>query len=162
MEHLYSFVDIAGDWKCKIGPLENVIIKIAMKTRECAEFIQGYASRNLTGALLSVLVSNEWRYLIIGEGRIAHQTISDTGATISSLLAALLELESELRQIVMFHTAGITNETHDNIDRLRKRVISPQSVPTNVNMSTSQSLRTAQTCKHGCFDSTAVSRWNPS
>lgn len=62
----------------------------------------------------------------------AHQTISDTDATISSLLTALLELESELRQAVMFHTAAISNGTRDNIDRLRKRVISPQCVPTNV------------------------------
>jgi len=39
MEHLYSFVDVAGDRKNKIGLLEGVIIKIAVKTRECAEFI---------------------------------------------------------------------------------------------------------------------------
>ena len=52
MEHLYSLVDVAGDWKNKIGLLEGVIIKIAVKTRECAEFIQGYVSRNLTGTLL--------------------------------------------------------------------------------------------------------------
>jgi len=67
----------------------------------------------------------------------AHQTISDTGAAISSLLAALLELESELHQAVMFHTAAISNGTRDNIDRLRKRVIRPQSVPTNVYVSKS-------------------------
>jgi hypothetical protein len=51
MERLYSFVDVAGDWKDKIGLLESVIIKIAEKTRECAEFIQKYASRKITGAL---------------------------------------------------------------------------------------------------------------
>jgi hypothetical protein len=36
MERLYSFVDVAGDWKNKIGLLERIIIKIAEKTRECA------------------------------------------------------------------------------------------------------------------------------
>lgn len=55
MEHLYSFIDVAGDWKNKIGLLESVVIKIAVKTRECAEFIQGYVSRNFTGTLYECL-----------------------------------------------------------------------------------------------------------
>ena len=49
MERIYSFVDIAGDWKNKIRPLEDMMIKITEKTRECAEFIQEYASRKLAG-----------------------------------------------------------------------------------------------------------------
>jgi len=49
MERIYSFVDIAGDWKSKIRPLEDTMIKIAEKTQECAEFIQEYASRKLAG-----------------------------------------------------------------------------------------------------------------
>jgi hypothetical protein len=55
MESLYSFVDVAGDWKDKIQLLENVIIEIAEKTEECAKFIEGYALRGLTGTLLFVV-----------------------------------------------------------------------------------------------------------
>lgn len=55
MEDLYSFVDVAGEWKNKIQLLENAIIEIAKKTRECAEFIEGYASRGLFG-MLSLMV----------------------------------------------------------------------------------------------------------
>jgi hypothetical protein len=49
MERIYSFIDVAGDWKNKIRPLESVMINIMKTTRECAEFIQGYASHKLAG-----------------------------------------------------------------------------------------------------------------
>ena len=52
MEHIYSFVDVADDWKYKIGRLESIIIKITEKTRECTEFIQESVSQKLTSALL--------------------------------------------------------------------------------------------------------------
>jgi hypothetical protein len=50
-----------------------------------------------------------------------HQTFSDTDATISSLSGALLELEGELRQAVIFHTTVVAHGTRDNVDRLRKK-----------------------------------------
>jgi hypothetical protein len=121
MERLYSFVDVAGDWKGKIGLLESVIIKIAEKTRECAEFIQKYASGKITGALWWMFLYKEWLYLISDEGRMVHQTFSDTDATISSLSGALLELEGELRQAVIFYTTVVAHGTRDNVDRLRKK-----------------------------------------
>ena len=49
MERIYSFIDVAGDWKNKIRPLESVMINIMKTMRECAEFIQGYASHKLAG-----------------------------------------------------------------------------------------------------------------
>ena len=51
----------------------------------------------------------------------AHQTISDTNATISSLSGALLELEGELRQAVIFHTSIVACGTCDNVDQLCER-----------------------------------------
>ena len=58
---------------------------------------------------------------MFGKGRVVHQTISDTDATISSLLGGMLVLQGELNQAVMFHTALLSNEMRDNIDRLRER-----------------------------------------
>jgi len=49
MERIYSFIDIAGDWKNKIRPLESVMISIMKEMRECAGFIQDYASHKLAG-----------------------------------------------------------------------------------------------------------------
>ena len=49
LERVYSFIDVAGDWKNKIRPLESVMINIMKKTRECANFIQDYASHKLAG-----------------------------------------------------------------------------------------------------------------
>ena len=59
MEHLYSFVDVAGDWKNKIQLLETVIIKIAKKTGECAEFIQKYASQDFASTLMNGFIKGE-------------------------------------------------------------------------------------------------------
>jgi len=58
---------------------------------------------------------------MFGKGRVVHQTISDTDATISSLLGTMLVLQGELNQAVTFYTAVLSNEMHGNIDRLRKR-----------------------------------------
>jgi hypothetical protein len=90
----------------------------------------------------------------MGEGRMAHQTISDTDATISF---CQVELEGELRQAVIFHATVVAHGTRDNVDRLRKREqychrvsrLTPSS-------STSQSPRITQTRKHGRFDSAAM------
>lgn len=55
MESLYTFVDVTDGWKDKIRLLENIIIEIAQKTKECAKFIEEYASRGLAGTLLSMV-----------------------------------------------------------------------------------------------------------
>ena len=59
MERLYSFVDVAGNWKNKIQVLETVIIKIANNTKECAEFIQKYASQDFASTLMNVFIKGE-------------------------------------------------------------------------------------------------------
>ena len=56
MERLYSFVDVAGEWKHKIQLLEDVIIEIAQKTEECANFIKGYVSLEFASTLLSMVL----------------------------------------------------------------------------------------------------------
>jgi hypothetical protein len=121
MESLYSFVDVAGDWKNKIQLLEHVIIEIAEKTEECAKFIEEYASRGLTGTLLLMVWSKKRPHLIIGEGRVMHQTISDTDAKISSLSGELQSLQDKLNRAVTSHIAVVSNETRDNTHRLRKK-----------------------------------------
>ena len=138
MERIYSFIDVAGDWKNKIRPLESVMINIMKTMRECAEFIQGYASHKLAG-MFPWIDLGESAYLMIGKGRIAHQTISQANATISSLLSALQGLEDELDRAVTLNAAVVSNEIRDNM-------VLELLKPANMDASTRQL----------CFDGTRV------
>ena len=55
-----------------------------------------------------------------GEGRMAHQTISQADTTISSLLGALQGLEGELNRAITLNAAVVSSKARDNVDRLRK------------------------------------------
>ena len=76
---------------------------------------------------------------MIGKGRIAHQTISQANATISSLLGALEGLEDELDRAVTLNAAVVSNEIRDSM-------VLELLKPANMDASTRQL----------CFDGTRV------
>jgi len=121
MESLYKFVDAAGEWKNKIQLVADVIIEIAEKTQECAIFIEEYASQGLAGTHLSIVSFVKTPHLIIGQGRVMHQTISDTNTTTALLLVGLQGLQDKLNRAVISHIAVVSNETRYNTHRLRKK-----------------------------------------
>ncbi|KZP30581.1 hypothetical protein FIBSPDRAFT_777346, partial [Athelia psychrophila] len=99
MAALYAFVDDVENLPSKIERLERTIVRVLEQTTECGIFFREYTDHGFIPRLLGQAVSNR------------SQVISD-------LSTALGRLQNDLNSGVMLHTAFVSSQNRQGIERL--------------------------------------------
>ncbi|KAF7967919.1 hypothetical protein HWV62_32533 [Athelia sp. TMB] len=102
MAELYSFVDDVGSLPEKIKRLEAVITRVLEQTTECGIFFREYTSKGFL-----------CRYL--------GQATSNPSQMVSNLSSTLGQLQDDLSSGIMLHTAFLSSQTKEGVDRLGAR-----------------------------------------
>ncbi|KAF7982115.1 hypothetical protein HWV62_29831 [Athelia sp. TMB] len=113
MEALYSFVTDVESLPEKIHRLEDVITRVLEQTTECGIFFREYTSHGFAG-------------------RFVGQAVSNRVQMISALSAKLGQLEADLKSGVVLHTAFLSSQTKEGVDRLVKSDILRGLKPANM------------------------------
>ncbi|KAF7974220.1 hypothetical protein HWV62_13201 [Athelia sp. TMB] len=101
MKDLYSFVGDVESLPGKIRQLGRTVIRILEQTTECGIFFREYTDRGFAARLIEQVVINR------------NKTISDLSSTLS-------QLRSDLQSGLQLHTAFVSSQTRDGVDRLVK------------------------------------------
>ncbi|KAF7979694.1 hypothetical protein HWV62_41711 [Athelia sp. TMB] len=101
MENLYSFVGDIESLPNKIQRLGRTVVRVLEQTTECAIFFREYTDRGFAARLIG-------------------QAVINRSKTISDLSAALNQLQDDLKSGLQLHTAFVSSQTRDGVDRLVK------------------------------------------
>ncbi|KAF7967813.1 hypothetical protein HWV62_32971 [Athelia sp. TMB] len=99
MEELYSFVDDIDHLPSKIERLGDIIVHVLQQTTECGIFFREYTDRGFAA-------------------RLAGQAIVNHSQTISDLSSKLNQLRKDLKSGVFLHTAFVSSQTRDGVNKL--------------------------------------------
>ncbi|KAF7967810.1 hypothetical protein HWV62_32965 [Athelia sp. TMB] len=99
MEELYSFVDDIDHLPSKIERLGDLIVHVLQQTTECGIFFREYTDRGFAV-------------------RLAGQAIVNRSQTISDLSSKLNQLRKDLKSGVFLHTAFVSSQTRDGVNKL--------------------------------------------
>ncbi|KAF7980465.1 hypothetical protein HWV62_37934 [Athelia sp. TMB] len=101
MKDLYSFVGDVQSLPDKIRQLEAPIVAILKQTTECVIFFREYSGRGFVA-------------------RLVGQAVSDRSKTISDLSSKLKDLRHNLESRLDLHTAFVSTQTREGVDKLVK------------------------------------------
>ncbi|KAF7967809.1 hypothetical protein HWV62_32963 [Athelia sp. TMB] len=105
MENLYSFVGDIESLPNKIQLLGRTVVRVLEQTTECAIFFREYTDRGFAARLIG-------------------QAVKNRSKTISDLSAALNQLQDDLKSGLQLHTAFVSSQTRDGVDRLGESAFS--------------------------------------
>lgn len=117
MEKLYSFVDDLEDLSNKITRLERTVVRVLEQTTECGIFLREYTASGFIRKL-------HRRHIICvnlterSSARISGQVTSHRRQVVTNLSSALRSLQEDLNAGVMLHTAFVSGQIQDGVDRL--------------------------------------------
>lgn len=122
MADLYSFVDDLEDLRNKIARLERTIVRVLVQTTECGLFIREYTDHGFICKCDFYMVavwstSDAHGYLA---ARLLGQAISSRSQMVSNLSTSLEKLQNELDSGVAVHTAFVSGQIREVVNRLRK------------------------------------------
>lgn len=118
MADLYSFVDDLKDLGNKIARLERTIVRVLVQTTECGIFIREYTKHGFIRKCdLCMVYSYAHGHLA---ARLLGQAISGRSQVVSDLSSALENLQNELNSGVAAHTALVSGQIREGVDKLSK------------------------------------------
>ncbi|KAF7974289.1 hypothetical protein HWV62_12428 [Athelia sp. TMB] len=113
LEALFSFVDDVESLPEKLQRLKDIITRVLEQTTECGIFFREYTGHGFAGRFVGQVVSNRVQM-------------------ISALSAKLGQLEADLKSGMMLHTAFLSSQTKEGVDRLVKSDILRGLKPANM------------------------------
>ncbi|KAF7982120.1 hypothetical protein HWV62_29841 [Athelia sp. TMB] len=113
MEALFSFVDDVESLPEKLQRLEAIITRVLEQTTECGIFFREYTSHGFAG-------------------RFVGQAVSNRGQMVSDLSSKLGQLQDDIMSGVVLHTAFLSSQTKEGVDRLVKSDILRGLKPANM------------------------------
>ncbi|KAF7978475.1 hypothetical protein HWV62_45603 [Athelia sp. TMB] len=114
MEELYSFVGDIESLPDKIRQLGRTLVRVLEQTTECGIFFREYTDRGFAA-------------------RLVGQAVNNRGKTISDLSSSLDQLRDDLKSGLQLHTAFVSSQTRDGVDRLVKSDILKGLDPAKMN-----------------------------